>query len=239
MIVADPRPARIRSELSGRDVILVLGSKGGVGKTTISVMLGVALKIDNRGVLLVDLDVTDPNMHVVVGVNPAETMPGEKKGIEPININGVGFLSISPYSKGEPLPLRGEEAVNAVRELLAVTDYTGYDTVVIDTPPGAGDVTLDLLKTIPGPRIVAVSTPSKLAVDSLLRFLKLLRDMGHEPDAIVYNMVRGERLRIGRNEFIVRYDDGLEDAIGDLCRIAWTDAFTEIEPIAVHLSKKR
>ncbi|MCE4619287.1 MAG: P-loop NTPase [Desulfurococcales archaeon] len=235
MIITDPRPARIRSELSKRNTIVVLGAKGGVGKTTIAVMLGVALKIMEKKVLLVDLDITDPNMHVAVGVDPERVMPGEKKGIEPININGVGFISISPYAKGRPLPLRGEESINALRELLAATDYTGYDTVIIDTPPGAGDVTLDILNLLPNPKLVAVSTPSKFSIDSLRRFLMLLRYTNRRPKAVVYNMVRNERIKPGINEYIVHYDEELENAIGDLCRIAWTRAFEEIKPLASQL----
>lgn len=230
----DPRPARIRAELSQRKTIIVTGSKGGVGKTTIAAMIALALARKGRKPLLVDLDVTDPNMHVVLGLDPESQMPGETKGIAPLAVEGVGFLSIAPYTKGEPAPLRGDEAVNAVRELLAATDYTGYDTVIIDSPPGLGDVTMELLELIPNPVIIVVTTPSKLSADSLRRHLRLLEEMGYSKYVVIYNMARSSV----DSGYAVPYDNGVEDAYGSLERLAATEAYKTVEKIVEGLLDK-
>ncbi len=230
----DPRPARIRAELSQRKTIIVMGSKGGVGKTTVAAMMALALARKGRKPLLVDLDVTDPNMHIVLGLDPESQMPGETKGIAPLAVNGIGFLSIAPYTKGEPAPLRGDEAVNAVRELLAATDYTGYDTVIIDSPPGLGDVTMELLELIPNPVIIVVTTPSKLSADSLRRHLRLLEEMGYNEYIVIYNMARKPL----DSPHAIPYDEGVEDAYGSMERLAVTEAFRAVEKIVEELIDK-
>ncbi len=228
MLEVDPRPARIRAELGARKVIIVTGSKGGVGKTTIAALLSLALAERGLRPLLIDLDVTDPNMHVVLGVDVESQMPGETKGISPMKVHGVGFISIAPYTKARPAPLRGEDAVNAVRELLAATDYTGYDTIVIDTPPGLGDVNLELLRLVPDALVVVVTTPSKLSKDSLRRHLQLLAESGYGDPIVLYNMSRGER----PGELSIPFDGDLEEAYGDPLKLMETKAYGKVRGLA-------
>ncbi|MCE4609271.1 MAG: P-loop NTPase [Desulfurococcales archaeon] len=237
-MLSDPRPARISRELSKRLTIVILGVKGGVGKTTIALLLGIGLARRGRRTLLIDLDITDPNLHVGLGIDPRNIMPGEKKGIDPIRVDGLGFVSIAPYAKGLPLALRGVEAVNALRELLSAIDYEGYDTVVIDTPPGAGDIVLDLLNVLENPRLVVVSSTSKFSLDSLHRLLWLLKEMGKEPDAIVYNMVRDVSNNFLREGILVRYDDELESAFGNLELLEKTNAYKDLENLIERILEK-
>jgi len=236
MITDDTRLSKIRRELSKRETIVVLGAKGGVGRTSIAVMLGVALKIMDKKVLLVDLDVAHPDMHVAVGIDLERVMLREKKRIEPINKNGVGFISISLYANEELPQLCHEESINLIRELLATINYEGYEIIIIDTPPGACDVTLNILSLLQNPKLIVLTTPSKLSVYSLRRLLRILGRLKYRPEAIIYNMVRNERIKPGRNEYIIHYDEELEHAIGDLCRIAWTKAFEEAEALASQLT---
>lgn len=214
----DPRPARIARELGSRATLIVSGVKGGVGKTVIAAAL--AAYLAGRGVqtLAVDADVSDPNLHVALGVDPETQQPGEELGIKPLQVAPrLGYVGAAPYTRNRPAPMRGPQAVDAVRELLAATDYRGYEAVVIDTPPGLGDVILDLTRLIPGSTIILVTTPHKLALDSLRRALGALRVEGREADMVIINMFRGEELPSWLKELpheLAPYDPHLETALG-------------------------
>ncbi|GAB6148214.1 P-loop NTPase [Stetteria hydrogenophila] len=236
-VARDPRLARIERELSKRRVILVTGVKGGVGKTIVSVLLALALRKRGFKPLLVDADVSDPNMHVALGIDPARVEPGEEKGIKPVEVDGVGYIGIAPYTRNKPAPLRGQEAVDAVREMLGALDYDEYTHVVIDTPPGLSDVLLDLLNIVDGKAsILVVTTPSKMAYDSAKRYIELLREEGYTNVEMVVNDAVGVGRRLEEIEgHYVPHDPGLEEALGYPRALAETEAFRSIEELAERL----
>ena len=175
----DPRLAVIGRRLSGISSILAfVSSKGGVGKTVLSVL--VAAEFCRRGfrVGLLDLDITNPTAHVVLGVDVGEAVPDEDKGVVPPVIGGIRFMSIAYYSGNNPIPLRGAEVSSAIREVLAITRWGDLDYLIIDMPPGMGDELLEVLTYIRRSMLVLVTTPSVLSLVSARRLAKLIEGRG-------------------------------------------------------------
>ncbi len=188
----DPREAVIRDRFAdvGR-VLLFASSKGGVGKTCISCASALALREMGYRVGLLDLDITNPTAHLVLGVNPKDVEIEEEKGVKPVLIKGIEFMSPAIFTRGEPSPLRGTEIHDAILEILSVTKWSRVDYLVIDAPPGMSDEILDALRYIPTPEFIVIATPSPLSIDSTRRFVKFLADEKVRILGLIENMGRG------------------------------------------------
>ncbi len=235
MVAIDPRWVMARRRLEGVPrVLFVESSKGGVGKTVFSTLYALALRDTGYTVGLFDADFTNPGVHTVLGVEPGLGLIREEKGVLPVDVGGVLFMSIAFYTGGGPLGLRGYEASSALVELLAVTRWPGIDILVVDTPPGISDEHMDLHSLSPHTRVAAVSTPSRLSVESLRRHVSLLRSEGIRVAGLVENMSSEPRLRGYAEEIGADYigplphDPGLEEAIGDPGRLRETRLYREI-----------
>ncbi len=203
----DPRLAVLRERLKGvKQVYAFMSSKGGVGKTLISVLTSLTLSELGKSVGLLDLDVTNPNAHVILGANVEESLPEEEKGVLPVKVRGIKFMSVAFYTKESPVPLRGDEVASAIREILAITRWGELDYLVIDTPPGMSDPLLELLTFIKRVKPVVVTTPSLLSLKSVRRLLTLLKDV-NPPHGLVENMSEApsENVVDLAREFSVRY----------------------------------
>ncbi len=188
----DPREAVIRDRFSSvRRVVAFASSKGGVGKTCITCASALALKELGHRVGLLDLDVTNPTAHIVLGIDPKSTEIEEEKGVKPVEARGVEFRSPALFTHGEPSPLRGGEIHDAILEMLSVTRWGSLDYLLIDAPPGMSDEVLDVLRYIPRLEFVVVATPSPLSIDSARRFTKFLLDEGARVLGLVENMGSG------------------------------------------------
>ncbi len=187
-LLSDPRLLVIGKRLAGiKHIVPVMSSKGGVGKTIVASIL--ALLASRKGsVGLLDLDITNPTTHIVLGIDPARVVPSEEKGVHPPVVHGLKFMSIAYYVGDKPVPLRGREIDDVIRELLAVTIWGQLDYLFIDTPPGVSDEVLDTLSYFINPRPVIVTTPSPLAIESTRRLLVLLRDYSAEVIGVIENM---------------------------------------------------
>jgi len=175
----DPRLAVIGKRLSGiPNILAFVSSKGGVGKTLLSVL--VAAELSRRGlkVGLLDLDITNPTAHIVLGANIEELVPEEEKGIVPPDINSIKFMSIAYYSGENPIPLRGIEITSVIREVLAITRWSDLDYLIVDMPPGMSDELLELLTYIKKSLLILVTTPSVLSLVSARRLAKLIEGRG-------------------------------------------------------------
>jgi len=228
----DPRLAVIGRRLAGvSNVLAFVSSKGGVGKTLLSVLVAVELGIRGRRVGLLDLDVTNPTAHIVLGTKIREVLPVEEKGVVPPEINGVKFMSIAYYSGEIPIPLRGEEVASAIREILAITRWGDLDYLVIDMPPGMSDELLELLTYIKNSRLILVTTPSILSLASVRRLAKLIEgsgrlvgiieNMSSTPTELVIKLA-GElgTTYLGN----VPYDPMIEELMGRPCEMLNTSA---------------
>jgi len=171
----DPRFSAIERRLSKvNNIVAVVSSKGGVGKTLVSTLLAVELARRGLKVGLLDLDVTNPTAHIVLGTS-IETLPEEEKGVVPPIVAGVKFMSVAYYAGENPLPLRGHEISSAIREVLTITRWENLDYLLIDMPPGMSDEFLEVLTYIKTTQLLLITTPSILSIVSLKRLAKLVQ----------------------------------------------------------------
>ncbi len=243
----DPRLAVIGRRLARvARVVPVMSSKGGVGKTLMSCLLALALSERGARVGLLDLDVTNPTAHVVLGADLSK-FPEEDRGVVPPLVGGVKFMSVAYYSGENPLPLRGWEIDNVVREVLAVTIWGDLDFLVIDTPPGIGDEVLDVLSYFPKHEPLVVATPSPLTIASVRRLLKLLTEIVKgELIRVVENMARSDSSVIAdlAKEFHVKFlgrvcfDEGVDKAVGDVDALRKSRMYKDVSTVAKKLLKE-
>ena len=232
----DPREAIVRDRLSSvRRVIAFASSKGGVGKTCVACASALALRELGYRVGLLDLDITNPTAHIVLGVDPRGAQIEEEKGVKPVKARGIEFMSPALFTRGEPSPLRGSEIHDAILEILAVTRWGELDFLLIDAPPGMADEILDALKYVPRIEFVIVATPSPLSIDSVKRFTKFLVDEGARVLGLVENMGSGELEPLSRALGVkylgyVPYDPELDRAIAE-GRIDQTRFYAKIRDI--------
>jgi ATP-binding protein involved in chromosome partitioning len=235
----DPRIDIIASRFSNVGMIIaVSSSKGGVGKSMVSVAL--ALNLAERGsrVGLLDLDFTSPSTHLILGVEGL--YPKEEKGILPPKIYGLSYMSIVHYSLENPTPLRGTDVSNAIIELLAITRWEDLDYLVIDMPPGLGDATLDMIRFIPKISFLVVSTPSHLAYESVRRLLTLLKEQNVPTTGLTENMVSNPNnyVKTETEKMQIKYlgallfDNFVEASIGDPEKLKQTVFYNQVKKIA-------
>jgi len=221
--LADPRISIIEERLRNiKHIIAVSSGKGGVGKSLVASILALILARKGFNVGLFDLDFTSPSTHLILGVEGL--MPEEDKGVIPPLTNGIKYMSITYYSGENVSPLRGSDISNALIELLAITRWNSLDYLIIDMPPGISDSTLDLLRLVRRVKFLIVTSPSKLAFETVRKLIALLREMNFPIIGLIENMdMKGspyiremaERLRINYLGSIP-FDFALEDALGDV-----------------------
>ena len=220
--MSDPRIVVIerRFEKVGK-IISVSSGKGGVGKSMIATSLALNLRDKGYKVGLLDLDFTSPATHVILGVDGL--YPEEDYGIIPPLAHELRYMCITHYSLDEPAPLRGEDVSNAIIELLAITRWGELDYLVVDMPPGIGDATLDTIRLIPRIEFVVVTTPSRVAYQSVRRMILLLKELGIPMSGVVENMVmkpsdyvESDVLKLGLDYLgSIEYDEAVVDALSE------------------------
>ncbi|MEM1935118.1 MAG: P-loop NTPase [Sulfolobales archaeon] len=241
---ADPRLGAIRKRLEDIKVVVAfMSSKGGVGKTLVSTLTSLLLSRRGVRVGLLDLDVTNPTVHTLLGVDPEKVRPLEEMGVVPPEVFGVRLMSPAFFTMGKPAPLRGESISSAIREMLSITRWTGVNALIIDTPPGMGDELLEVLTYIRRFRAIVVTTPSILALESATRVVDVL---GHRVEAIVLNMFSGGVAQLSRLAalkslapvYTLPYDSEIEEAVGYPERLVSTRLSREVdEQIVNHIAK--
>ena len=147
-----------------KNIIVVSSGKGGVGKSTVSVNLAVTLAKKNYTVGLLDADIYGPSIPTMCGEHKKPKVSEEKK-IIPFNKFGIKFMSIGNLiPENKPMIWRGTMVVNALNQLLKDIYWGELDFLIIDLPPGTGDVQLSLSQTLPLKGAVVVSTPQKISL---------------------------------------------------------------------------
>ena len=232
----DPRPGIIEARLAKvRNVLVVSGAKGGVGKTSVASVLALTLSRSDYRVGLLDLDFTCPSAHVILG---AEGLyPQEANGIVPPDLAGVKFMSIHYFTGRRPAALRGSDVTNVMIELLAITRWEALDFLILDMPPGLGDVTLDVIRLMPNVRFLIVTTASRLALETVKNMLTMLRQMSVPVLGVVENMRRTSS-SVVRDELHpfnvpvigeIDFDGSLEEAIGNTDQLLHTRFATDVK----------
>src|SRR6202522_2714875 len=175
--------------LPGVAHVVAIGSgKGGVGKTTVAVNLAVALGKLGYRVGLIDADIYGPNVPMMLGVSRQPNIVGENR-IEPILSHGVKFISVGLISPGDkPMVMRGPMLHQIIRQFLQQVEWGELDYLIVDLPPGTGDVVISLVQTVPLTGAVVVSTPSDVALQDARKALEMFAQVNVEVLGIVENM---------------------------------------------------
>ena len=147
-----------------KNLIAVGSGKGGVGKTTVSVNLAVGLASLGYKAGLMDADVYGPNVPLMMGINRTPMAFGER--IQPLDQFGVKLMSMGFLNPGDkPLIWRGPMLHSVIQQFLRGVDWGDLDYLVIDLPPGTGDVQLSLIQTAPITGAIVVTTPSDVSLE--------------------------------------------------------------------------
>ncbi len=169
-------------------VVAVGSGKGGVGKTTVAVNLAVALGKLGYKVGLIDADIYGPNVPTMMGATRQPNIVGENR-IEPILAHGVKFISIGLISPGDkPMVMRGPMLHQIIRQFLQQVEWGELDFLIIDLPPGTGDVVISLVQTVPLTGAVVVSTGSSVALQDARKALEMFHQVKVEVLGMVENM---------------------------------------------------
>jgi ATP-binding protein involved in chromosome partitioning len=182
---APPAPLPLR----GIAHIVAIGSgKGGVGKTTVSVNLAVSLAKLGYKVGLIDADIYGPNVPTMLGISRQPNIIGENQ-IEPIVSHGVKFISIGLISPGDkPMVMRGPMLHQIIKQFLTQVAWGELDFLLVDLPPGTGDVVISLVQTVPLTGAVVVSTGSSVALQDARKALEMFHQVNVEVLGLVENM---------------------------------------------------
>lgn len=175
--------------LPGVNNIVAIGSgKGGVGKTTVAVNLAVALAKMGHRTGLLDGDVYGPNVPLMMNTNAQPRVLGENR-IEPLQNFGVKVISVGFLNPGDkPLVWRGPMLHSIVRQFLQQVEWGELDYLVVDLPPGTGDVVISLFQTVPLTGAVVVSTPSDVSLQDGRKAIEMFRTARVDILGLVENM---------------------------------------------------
>lgn len=175
-----PRPTVDKLLPQVKNIIAVSSGKGGVGKSTVSANLAIALAQLGYKVGLLDADIFGPSVPKMFGVEDAHVYSVEKDGrqlIEPIQKYGVKLLSVGFFVNTDTATLwRGAMASNALKQLIADADWGDLDYFILDTPPGTSDIHLTLLQTLAITGAVIVSTPQDVALADARKGIDMYRN---------------------------------------------------------------
>jgi ATP-binding protein involved in chromosome partitioning len=169
-------------------VVAVGSGKGGVGKTTVAVNLSVALAKLGYRVGLIDADIYGPNVPLMMGSSRQPAVVDGNR-MEPITAHGVKFISVGLISPGDkPLVMRGPMLHQIIRQFLQQVEWGELDFLIVDLPPGTGDVVISLVQSAPLTGAVVVSTPSDVSLQDARKALEMFHQVNVPVLGIVENM---------------------------------------------------
>jgi ATP-binding protein involved in chromosome partitioning len=192
-----------------RAVIAVGSGKGGVGKTTVSVNLAIALAKMGHRVGLIDADIYGPNVPMMMGQTRQPSVT-EDSMMEPLESYGVKFISVGLISPGDkPLVMRGPMLHQIIRQFLQQVKWGELDYLLVDLPPGTGDVVISLVQTVPLTGALVVSTGSGVALQDARKALEMFHQVNVEVLGLVENM---SQMRLPSGEVIDVFGAGGTEA---------------------------
>ena len=170
-----------------KNLIAVGSGKGGVGKTTVAVNLAVGLAALGHKTGLMDADVYGPNVPLMMGINETPMALGDR--IQPLEQYGVKLMSMGFLSPGDkPLVWRGPMLHSVIQQFLRGVDWGELDYLVIDLPPGTGDVQLSLIQSAPVTGAIVVTTPSDVSLEDARKAVMMFHQVKVPVLGIVENM---------------------------------------------------
>jgi len=171
-----------------RNIVAVSSGKGGVGKSTVAVNLAVSLARDGARVGLLDADVYGPNVPLMLGVGDMRPTINVNK-LVPLEAHGIRLMSMAVLKPGdEPMIVRGPILHGLVRQFLQDVEWGELDYLIVDMPPGTGDVQLSLAQLVPVQGAVLVTTPQEVALADVRRALRMFETVNVPVLGVVENM---------------------------------------------------
>ena len=172
-----------------KNIVGVFSAKGGVGKSAIALQLAISLKEKGYKVGLVDADIYGPSQAIMLNSEPGELKVTDNKIIEPLNKQGLSFISMGLISNEKmPVIWRGPMVSGAVMQLLSQTNWGELDYLVIDTPPGTGDIQLTLLQKIPLTGTVIVTTQQDVSISDCRKGIEMIKKLSIPILGLIENM---------------------------------------------------
>jgi ATP-binding protein involved in chromosome partitioning len=200
-----------------KNIIAIASGKGGVGKSTTTANLAVALAQKGYKVGLVDADIYGPSMPLMFNVEHEKPMPIEVNGksmIKPVESYGVKLLSIGFFANTDQAVVwRGPMATRALTQLFTEADWGELDYMLIDLPPGTGDIHLSLVQTVPVTGAVIVSTPQKMALIDARKAVGMfkLEQINVPVLGMIENMAYFTPAELPNNKYYIFGENGLKD----------------------------
>ena len=191
-----------------KNIIAVASGKGGVGKSTTAVNLALALAAEGASVGLLDADIYGPSQPMMMGIEGRpESVDG--KNMEPMENYGIQVMSIGfLVAQDEAMIWRGPMATQALEQLLRQTNWKDLDYLIVDMPPGTGDIQLTLSQRVPMTGAVIVTTPQDIALLDAKKGIKMFEKVGVPILGIVENMAVHICSNCGHSEHIFGADGG-------------------------------
>ncbi len=171
-----------------RHIIAIGSGKGGVGKSTVAANLAIALAALGARVGLIDADIYGPNLPLMFGsTGQPKVLPDNQ--IEPNLAHGVKLISVGLIAPGDkPMVMRGPMLHQIIRQFLQQVEWGPLDFLLVDLPPGTGDIVISLVQTVPLTGAVIVSTPSDVALQDARKAIEMFGQVNVEILGIVENM---------------------------------------------------
>src|ERR1700719_2801087 len=184
---ATPQPPKLPIQ-GVKNLVAVASGKGGVGKTTVAVNLALALKRMGASVGLLDADVYGPNVPIMLGTDEQPQALSERE-ILPVQAQGLKMISMGLLNPGDkPMIWRGPMLHSVITQFLRSVLWGELDYLIIDLPPGTGDVQLTLIQTVAVTGAVVVTTPSTVALADVRKAIEMFRQVNVEVLGVVENM---------------------------------------------------
>jgi len=172
-----------------KNIVAVASGKGGVGKSTVAVNLALAWAAQGARVGILDADIYGPSQPLMLGLEGEKPSSPDGKRLKPLHSHGVAAMSIGFLVDAEqPMVWRGPMVTQALTQLLSETDWGALDYLVVDMPPGTGDIQLTLAQRVPVAGAVIVTTPQDIALADARKGLKMFEKVSVPVLGIVENM---------------------------------------------------
>ena len=158
-----------------KNIIGVFSAKGGVGKSAVSLNLALSLQEKGLKVGLADADIYGPSQTILMHASNQQVEVKDQKFLQPVNKSGIKFMSMGLISNDKmPVIWRGPMVSGAVLQLISQTDWQELDYLIVDTPPGTGDVQLTLLQKIPLKGALIITTPEDVSVADTKKGIEMI-----------------------------------------------------------------
>ena len=191
-----------------KNIVAVASGKGGVGKSTTAANLALALAAEGASVGILDADIYGPSVPMMMGVN-AKPESSDGKTMDPLENYGVQVMSIGfLVPQDEAMIWRGPMATQALEQLLRQTNWRDLDYLIVDMPPGTGDIQLTLSQRVPMTGAVIVTTPQDIALLDAKKGIKMFQKVGVPILGIVENMAVHVCSQCGHAEHIFGAEGG-------------------------------